>query len=212
VPAFAQRVNGPRFGPFFGAFRVGTAVPPGNLTVEPGSGLLPDHATVTLYPSGVFGVEPAPGAPVWLAVQGRAPLYPIGSAVQVNPGDHVVLGTQAGPRLVLEVEADVARAVPATAVGASAAAWGARANIAGPRPGLPAAVGNEIVRQGQVRMLARVGPLRDAYYLMNRFRGGSLTSPTMLVSIVFAVGAAVATGTMTCSGLLSMIWWKLTYH
>jgi hypothetical protein len=163
---------------------------------------------VTPYPSGVFGIEPAPGAGVWLMQQGQGQAWPLQSAVQVNPGDHLIFVSPSGPRLVLSI--DDAPAAPAPSAPAARATSGL--GIAGPRPGLAGAVGNEMVRQGTSRLLARPGPIRDAYYLLNRFRGGSLTSPTMIVTLLFATVGALAGGGMTCSGLLSLLWWKLTYH
>ncbi len=220
MPAFVQLVlpgstpgapaGGVRFGPFQGAFRIGTDPKKVQIVLDPSGNLKPEHAVVTPYANGVFGIEPAPGAGLWLAVQGQPAVWPIQSPVQVNPGDHLIFGSPGGPRFALQVEAAAEAPRPADAIPTATVGWAGATQ--GARPGLGTAVGNEMIRQGTVRLLARPGPIRDAYSLWSRFRGGSLTSPYMLVSIVFGVLGALFAGTVSCTGILSTIWWKLTYH
>lgn len=211
--------GGVRFGPYTGPVRIGADTNACQIVLDRAGGVQPDHAIVTLYPSGVFGVEPRPGAGVWLAPQGQAQLWPVTSPVQCNPGDHLIFGNPGGVRLQLQLDGSGRNATTASA-GPSAAAAGGYAASGGYRQGgyggggsdLGSRVGQEIVRQGTVRMLARAGPLREIYYVYQRFSRGSLNGPYVIVSVLFAVMAALATGTLSCTGLLSTIWWKLMHH
>ncbi len=203
--------GGVRFGPFTQAIRIGADTSSSQIVLDRAGGVLPDHAVVTLYPNGVFGVEPRPGAGVWLAPQGQAQLWPVTSAVQCNPGDHLVFGNPGGTRLQLQLDGSGRNAAPA----ATAVAGGYAAQSYGQQSGgsdLGSRVGREVMRQGTARMLGRVGPLRDIYYVYQRFSRGSVNGPYVIVSVIFAVMAALATGTLSCTGLLSTIWWKLMHH
>jgi hypothetical protein len=161
---------------------------------------------VTLYPTGVFGVEPRSPSGTWLAVQGRAELWPLTAPVQLNPGDCLIFGSPSGPRFQLQVEGEPRASAP------TAAARAVPSRPGPSRSGFGGAIGAEIARQSEARLLGRVGPIREAYYFWQRLSNGSLTSPYVLVSIGFAILAALSAGTLSCTGLVSTIWWKLMHH
>lgn len=202
------------FGPFAGAFRVGAAAGR-NQVVVTGAGVAPDHLTITPYASGVFGVAPAADAPTWFQLAGEGPTHPLTTAVQLQPGDVLVLGTPSGPRARLGLQAPRRTSAPHAGV-AAAPPPQAAAGWAGPvppaRPDFASKVGRELARQSTARILGRVGPLREAYYVWTRLRGGSLTSPTVIVSVLLTLVTAVAGGGLSCTGLASALWWRWMHH
>lgn len=204
---------GIRFGPFAKPVRIGSDTGACDIVLDRAGNVLPDHAVVTLYPSGVFGVEPRPGAGVWLAIQGQAQLWPVAAPVQCNAGDHLIFGTPGGARLALQLDGTrpEVQADSGPTAGSGIATSGAR-GVRQPSSDLGSRVGDEFVRQGTVRLLSRVGPARDLYYFYQRASRGSLSAPYVIVSVVFGILAAVTTGTLSCTGILSAVWWKLMHH
>ena len=202
------------FGPFAGAFSVGSAAGR-NQVVLAGPDVAPSHLTITPYASGVLGVTPAPGANTWFQLAGEGHAHPLTSAVQLQPGDVLCLGSPNGPRARLGLSA--ARQPSPSRPAASAApslpyASSGSAPSLSQRPDLASQVGRELARQSTARLLGRVGPVREAYYLWTRLRGGSLTSPTVIASVLITLVTAVAGGGLSCTGLASALWWRWMHH
>ena len=211
-------MGGARFGPFPGRCVLGSDPKRAQIVLDPSLGVFPVHATVTRTGPTQFTVVPANReCKLFLTPNNQSHTWPIGTPVQANAGDLLIIGTPAGPRFQLQSDQPITSA-PAAGPNAAQALQTARAT--GGEAGLIAGVSQfmdgmlrpagsgirgEINRQIVARSLARAGPLRSAYVVWTKVRSGAMFSPYVIVGIGIALVGMIGTGSMSCSGILYIV-------
>jgi hypothetical protein len=211
-------LGGIRFGPFPGTCIIGSDPKRAQLHLDPSLGVYPIHATVTHTAVGRFTVAPASKeCKLFLMPVGQMHTWPINGPVQASVGDLLIIGTPTGPRFQLLSEQPIAAAPTAASIVQTARATGGEQGlIQGAselidgvfRPSGSGVVG-EINRQLMARALARSGPTRTLYNLWTRVRTGQLFTPSFIVAVGLALVGAIGTGSVSCSGLLYVLYHAL---
>jgi len=208
-------LGGVKYGPFPGSVVIGSDPKRAALVLDPSHGIYPVHVTIARLPDGTITVAPSrPECKVFLAPAGQPHVWPATGPVQARPGDLVIVGTPAGPRFQLQTDAPVGPAPTAGQIMASARQTGGEHGfVQGVNQfvdGIVAPTGRgiagEIQRQAISRTIARPGPFQTAYVLWTRFRGGQLFSSYVLIGVMFAVLGLLGTGSVSCTGLMYVVW------
>ncbi|MCA9566874.1 MAG: hypothetical protein KC656_03490 [Myxococcales bacterium] len=208
------------FGPFEGIVQLGSDPRRSQIQLDSRHGIYPLHATLALTASGPHQFAPAElGAKCFLAQAGSQQVWPVNGAVQVKPGDSIILGTPGGPRFTLVEQAISVRGPVAgagAAMAAGAAGGGLLAVLDGifqPRhrrrnQGLGQGIADEVARRAQAELF-RQGPLRELSYMYRRARMGALFSPYAIVGGMITLFSMIGAGSVTCFGGLLALWSRL---
>jgi hypothetical protein len=207
-------LGGVRFGPFPSHVTIGSDPKRSQVVLDPSMGIFPTHALLGRLGDGTISLSPGnKDAKVFLMPNGQPHVWPITSAVQVNLGDQIIVGTPAGPRFQLLGDQTLSAAPSAAQILSTAQKGGENSFVQSMSSAIdgvfrPAGGGisGELQRQLAARALARNPAIRDAYFLWTRFRNGSLFSPYMIVGMMFAVISMLGAGTFSCSGVMWVLW------
>ena len=208
-------LGGVKYGPFPGQVVVGSDPKRAKLVIDPSHGVYPVHATLARMPDGTITVAPArPECKVFVVPLGQPHVWPATGPVQARPGDTVIVGTPAGPRFQVLTDAPIGPAPTASQVMSGARSTGGEHGfVQGVNQlvdGIVAPAGRgiagEIHRQTVSRALARPGPAQWLYVMYTRFRSGQLLTPYVIVGVMFAVIGLFGTGSVSCTGLMYVVW------
>jgi hypothetical protein len=213
-------LGGVRFGPFPGNVTIGSDPKRSQIVLDPSMGIFPSHALLGRLGDGSLSLSPgAKEAKVFLMPNGQPHVWPITSAVQVNLGDQIIVGTPTGPRFQLLGDQPMAAAPSAAQIVSTAQRGGEKgfvqsmsAAVDGIFRPTGGGISGEVQRQLTSRALARNPWIRDGYTFWTRFRSGSLFSPYMVVGLMFAVISMLGAGTFSCSGAMWVLWDMLGFH
>lgn len=208
-------LGGMRFGPFTGIIQIGSDARRNQLVLDPSHGIYPHHATIADMGNGTYTIAPAGrDCKVFLLQTGQVHVWPLNAPVQAKAGDMVIFGTPHGPRFQLQQE----QQGPGKSMGQVATEARNRGGEAGLIHGIngfigsffaPAkrsGIGGEVQRRAQANMLANAGPMRSLYTIWTRMRTGALANPYYIVGAIIAVVGLAGTGSVSCSGIVYIIW------
>ncbi len=212
VPIYLQlppQMGGTRFGPFTRRIDIGSDAKLNQIVLDSRHGIFPTHAVAVQNEPAVLTVQPAgPQAQVFVIPNDQAHTWPVRAPVQVRPGDTLVFGTPAGPRLMVWVDPKHLKSrdqilAEARQMGGDAGILHALGTALDKVFGPPTqgGIAGEVQRRAQAELL-RKGPFREVYQLWSRARSGVFTSPRVIVGMAVAVFGMLTTGTLTCSGLV----------
>jgi hypothetical protein len=188
--------GGQRFGPFAGTITIGADARRSQVVLPPGSGAQPAHAMLTDTGTG-WQLQPASiGAALFLRKpDGR--VLSVTTAVQVDPGDHVVVGSRQGPALLVQRMA----AQPGAAPGAPPPGR-AGGGFAGSQHLNQGAFAREARRQVESTLVTL--PMgREIYRFWTRFSSGALFRPRYIIGAIVALVALFGAGCVSCAGIVA---------
>jgi hypothetical protein len=194
VLTLTPEFGGSRFGPFTGGtLSIGTDAARCQVALHPSTGAMPVHGLLTDLGQR-WQIQPAVAGAALFVRKANGRIVPVTTAVQVDPGDAIVVGSQSGPTLL------VSRVAEARGPGPAAG-----------RPGGPKIAGSqhftqdrwtrEIYRQVELFLVTLPGG-REIYRAWTYYKTGALFRPRYIIGAVVGLFGLFGVGCLSCFGAI----------
>lgn len=198
------QMGGTRFGPFpAGIIYIGSDPARCQIVLNAAQGVFAVHCIISDMGNGTYTIGPTQqNLKLFLVKKGEQKAWPVQAAVQANPGDWIVVGSEAGPRFEIQNVGDSPAASRRAGMGMGGMSGGGGGGFGG-------RIANEMSRRAQAKLLAKNPYFRTFYNLQARFKHGGWKSPYFIVGVLGALVGIVGAGGAGCSGIFYAVYQQL---
>ncbi len=210
--------GGLTLGPFNGVVHIGSDTRRCQVVLDSNQGVYPLHATLAPAPGGIYHFAPSEMAAKCFVVQaGNPQMWPVSAAVQVNPGDALIIGNPGGPRLTIQTTGPAASAGGNRVSTGGGSGAGVMSTLGSMFSGtgsyyqnrrnqsMSQGIADEFARRGRSRLMT-MSPFREIYQMSHSIRSGRFFNPVYIVGSIMTLVGVLGAGTVSCTGLLWSLW------